>query len=348
MPKCKASRILVVKPSSLGDILHMFPALEVLHRAFPGAELDYLVHPSFSEALDYSPWRVSRRILFERGRLGRMDTFAGEFRKLASALRERRYDYVIDFQGLFRSAFFARLAAGRSPVVGFAFPRENSARWFYSVTVPTSGTHAVERNAELAGYFLSGGAMHPPELPVPPVPPGARPPAGMPKRYLLLLPGARWRSKMFPAELFAGAARLILERFPEFGVVVAGGAGEAEAAEQLCRRLTPETINVCGRTSLTELFEMVRGASGIVCNDSGPLHIAALMRRPVCAFFGPTRPEATGPWGAPERFRIFRNEEIGCLECMRRECRSGDYWCFNINVRRVADEMCAMLAENGG
>ena len=335
-------RILAVKPSSLGDIVHTFPALEMLRRAFPEAELDYLVHPAFSGALDYSPWRVSHRIFFERGQLGRMASFAPEFAKLARELRARRYDLVIDFQGLFRSAFFSRLAAGTGKVAGFAAPRERSAAWFYSVKVDACREHAVERKAELAVVFC--GTEEVPELPVPPVPPGSAPPKGLPERYLLLLPGARWKSKRFPTGLFAETAKLVTARFPDLRTVVAGAGDEFETAEELCAKLPFGAINICGHTTLNGLFETVRGAAGVVCNDSGPMHIAALMRRPVCAFFGPTRPGATGPWGNAERCRVLRRKDLDCLECMRRECPVGKFRCFEIAAAEAAEEMCVMLS----
>lgn len=344
MPTRVPGRVLVVKPSSLGDIVHTFPALEMLRRAFPGAELDYLVHPAFAGALEYSPWQVSRKILFERDKLGHLSGFVPEFPKLVSALRGRKYDLVVDFQGLLRSAFFARLAAGFGKVAGFAAPRERSAAGFYSLRVSACREHAVERNAELAAVFC--GTDEVPELPVPPVPSGAKIPPGLPERYLLLLPGARWRSKRFPVGLFADTAKLVMERFPMLRPVVAGSADEKETAAELCGKLPGGAVDICGRTTLPELFETVRHAAGVVSNDSGPMHIAALMRRPLCAFFGPTRPEATGPWGDAERCRVFRRGDLDCLGCMRRECAAGKFRCFEIDAHTAADAMCVMLAND--
>jgi len=348
MAKVAPARILVVKPSSLGDIVHTFPALKVLHDAAPGAVLDFMVHPAFAAALDYSPWPVERKIFFERAKLGRAASFCGEFRKLVGALRAKRYDLVIDFQGLFRSAFFARVAAGfGTPLAGFAASREVTAKWFYSKRIEVDGVHAVERNVELVNRLL--GTDRPvPELAAPPAPPGAAAPAGLPGRYLLLVPGGRWPSKRFPVRLFAESARMVREKFPGLELVVAGGADERESAAGLCRELGGGALDLCGKTSLDGLFELVRGAAGVICNDSGPMHIAALMRRPVCAFFGPTRPQATGPWGSPRLCRVFRREELKCLECMRKKCRSGDYPCFGIEARQAAEAMCDMLTNDGG
>ena len=346
MPERRHGRILVVKPSSLGDIIHLFPALARLRGAFPDAELDFMVHPAFAGALDYSPWRVSHRILFEREKLGTLSGFPGGMKRLAAELRERPYDCVIDFQGLFRSAFFAHVAARRAPVVGFASPREAVARMFYTVAVRARGAHAVERNVELANHFC-GEELPVPDIPVPPTPGRVALPEGLPERYILLFPGARWRSTCFPPRLFAAAAHRVLKRFSGVSAVIAGTWDEAETARELLRELPPGTADLCGKTTLPELFEVTRRAAGVFCNDSGPMHIAALMRRPLCAFFGPTRPGATGPWGDPERCIVVRNAGLRCLECMRRECRDGGYRCFDIDAEAAADALGDVLEKDG-
>ena len=346
MPENRHGRILVVKPSSLGDIIHLFPALARLHGAFPDAELDFMVHPAFAGALEYSPWRVSHRILFDREKLGSWSGFPSGMRQLVSALRERRYDCVIDFQGLFRSAFFAHVAARRAPVVGFASPREPVARIFYTVAVRARGAHAVERNVELANHFF-GDDLPVPDIPVPPMPERVAVPEGLPERYILLFPGARWRSKCFPPQLFAAAARRVIGRFPGLSVVISGGRDAEDAAQVLMRELPPGTVDLCGKTTLPELFEVTRRAAGVFCNDSGPMHVAALMRRPLCAFFGATRPGATGPWGDRERCIVVRNSGLGCLECMRRECRDGGYRCFDIDAEAAADALGEVLKKDG-
>ena len=338
-------RILVVKPSSLGDIVHLFPALARLHEAFPEAELDFMIHPAFAGALDYAPWPVAHRIFFDRRKLGSLNTFPREFAHLCGALRERRYDWVIDFQGLFRSAFFSAVAARKSPVAGFASPREKSARLFYTTAVSATRAHAVERNVELANHF-AGSDLPVPDLPAPSVPEHVAPPEDLPERYLLLLPGARWPSKCFPAALFGAAARRIMAAYPHLRAVIAGGEDAELPARELLRELPPDTVDLCGRTTLPELFETVRNAAGVLCNDSGPMHVAALMRRPLCAFFGATRPEATGPWGDPGRCRVFRREDLTCLECMHRTCRRG-YPCFGIDAGSVAEAMISMLEKDG-
>ena len=103
-------RILIVKPSSLGDIFHVFPAVARLGELFPQAKFDWLIHPSFAEALDFAPVPVDRKIIFRRRELGKLTTMLPEFIELAKELRQEPYDYVFDFQGLFRSSFFAGIS----------------------------------------------------------------------------------------------------------------------------------------------------------------------------------------------------------------------------------------------
>lgn len=164
----KVKRILVIKPSSLGDILHVFPALAELRIHCPEATLDFLIHPAFADILDYSPFPVSERILFERKRMGRVSTMVPEFLKLARELRRKEYDLVIDFQGLTRSALFASLTRG-GPVVGFAQTRETAAKWFYSRRIAVAPGHALERNSALIRELTGNdGPVRLPELPANP------------------------------------------------------------------------------------------------------------------------------------------------------------------------------------
>ncbi len=352
----KIERVLVIKPSSLGDIFHVFPALELLRRRFPEAELDFLVHPAFAEILDYSPWPVRHKILFERKRLGRLSSVLPEFVKLTRALRERRYDLVIDFQGLTRSALFARLARRGGPVVGFAAPREKAARFGYTLRLPVAPGHAVERNVGLVNHLL-GTDDAPPltELPLNPVfareakrllaeerlPAEKRPLA-------VLLPGARWPSKCFPPRLFAESVREFHKLRPEFRFAVVGAAGDRKPEEEILRLAGPDIpfIPLAGKTSLGTMVEVLRHAEVVLSNDSGPIHAAAALGRPIVGLFGPTSPERTGPYGGGHR---ILTADLDCLECLKRDCpgHGESLPCHRLRADAVARAM-ADLVKSGG
>ena len=345
----KVKRILVIKPSSLGDILHVFPALAELRIHCPEATLDFLIHPAFADILDYSPFPVSERILFERKRMGRVSTMVPEFLKLARELRRKEYDLVIDFQGLTRSALFASLTRG-GPVVGFAQTRETAAKWFYSRRIAVAPGHALERNSALIRELTgNNGPVRLPELP-------ANPAAlrklealagSLPSRLVALIPGARWQSKQFPPALFAGIARRLHQLLPDCVFAIIGAGGDRKIEQEIVERLRGEVpvLPLAGKTSLTGMMEVLRASSLVISNDSGPVHAAAALNKPVFAFFGPTCPEKTGPYG--ERTRIYQLN-IDCVRCMKRNCRPVDglLRCHRLDADKIAADAFQVLTQS--
>ena len=336
-------KILVIKPSSLGDVVHVFPALEILRRHFPGFELDFVINPAFAEILDLSPFPVSKKILFRRKELGRIKTFFPAFRELIREIRASCYDMVIDFQGLFRSGFLSWCARSGSSV-GFASPREKCAALFYSRKISVDPTrHAVERYADLANR-LCGSDLGVPELTLPRVelPPELR--ELLPGRFIVLVPGARWETKVFPPAFFAAAVNEARKTLPDLAAVVAGAASDGPLAAAIAEKL-PGTVDLTGRTSLLQLTGVMQQASAVLTNDSGPMHVAALAGTRVFALFGPTLPERTGPYGS--RHRIFRREDIACLGCLKRKCAFPDIPCHALDPAAVGREISSFIASGG-
>lgn len=335
----KSCRVLIIKPSSLGDILHLFPALELLKNFNPTIVADFVINPEFSPLLDYSPLKINKRIYFERKKLGKITTCIPEFFKLIKNLRAEKYDIVIDFQGLLRSAFISSLVRTRHGVAGFANPREHMATYFYSRRVVVPVEHAVKRNARIV-HALTATVT---DIPIPQLPSYKEHiPANLPEKYIVLLPGARWASKCFPTKLFADIAKLVSDKLPNYSFVVAGAQGDYGRAEQI-KNYLPEkfpVLNYCGKTSMQGLFELLNGASACVCNDSGPLHIASMLSKKVYAFYGSTRPELTGPWGEARVYQTMDN----CLGCLKRECPYS-LECHNIAPELVANDILEDLTK---
>lgn len=344
-----AMKILIVKPSSLGDIIHVFPAVELLRRRYPDAEYDWLVHPAFADMLEYSPVPVRRKILFDRKKLGALRTFPGAFSRLLKELRRESYDLVFDFQGLLRSGFLAFASKRRGPVVGFANPRERICRIFYGKRFPVPySMHAVERNVALVNAFL-GTADAVPQYVLPPC--GAQDTLGEAatgKTVIGIIPGARWVSKQFPAELFADVIRELRRRVPENPVFwIIGSPGEKEQEKlilELAGNEKNDILPLAGKTSLPGMTEALRHCSAVLCNDSGPMHAAASLQIPVAAFFGPTRPDLTGPYG--EKCRVIRRDGLACLGCMDRTCCKADGLvpCQKIDAGEVAGVILELLS----
>lgn len=327
-------RFLVIKPSSLGDVLHAFPAVSALADSCKDTcEISWLIHPAFSDLLDYLP-SVKKKIFFERKKMGNLFTFFPAFMRLFSALREEKYDAVYDLQGLMRSAFFSFLA--KSPLhYGPQNPREKASGIFYDhkMNYPAETLHAVDKLchmiSEAASIPLPERYYHLPVLEK--FRESSRKKAmaegldisalqNSGKILIAIAPGARWQSKTWKADFFAAIANTFFEKYPQCHFLLLGSQAEKGAVEALKKELwkhIPYT-DLCGKTSIGELTELIRFSRVLLCNDSGPMHIAAFTDTLPVAFFGPTDPALTGP--CCKNALVFQHKELPCIKCFKREC----------------------------
>lgn len=332
-------KILVIKPSSLGDVAHVFPALEILHRSFPDSELDFVIHPAFADLLDLSPFPVRKKILFDRKKLSGISTFLPELCRLIKEIRAEQYTMAVDFQGLFRSSFMTWISQS-CLTAGFSSPREKIASIFYSRKISVDmNKHAVERYVELAnklcGTDFGVPAIKLPELKLP-----ASLENLLPEKFVVLVPGARWPSKVFPAEFFARTIKSVQRLMPEVTAVITGSASDRELAAAI-RETVPDAVDLTGKTSLVQLAAVMKRAEAVLTNDSGPMHIAALTGSRIFALFGPTSPELTGPYG--DGNHILR-AEAPCLNCMKRLCPGKEkYLCHRIDPEETGEAICSCM-----
>jgi heptosyltransferase-1 len=304
-PSHSAPRVLIIRPSALGDVCRSVPVLAALRTAYPAATIDWLVQDTFAPAIASHP-ALTRVVPFVRSRVGKLHRAAGrsELRALLSALRSARYDIVLDCQGLARSGVLTRIT-GAPLRVGHADARE-LAFLAYSRRVPhTPGAseHTVDRMLEL----LTPLGITPPanadmRLHLPPaldhwpsltlgLAPGTR--------YALLAPTSRWLGKRWPADRFAEVARRLLEA--PLGLERIAFVGTADEQPQITPMLDlaqrdARVVNLAGRTSIAQLMALVRDASLVVANDSAAVHMAVGFDRPMVALFGPTDIRRVGPY----------------------------------------------------
>ncbi len=325
-------KFLIIKPSSLGDVLHAFPAVNALCRE-TGGTADWVIAPAFAPLLDYMPC-VERRILFERKQLGSLTGFLPAFGRLWKSIRTEKYDAVIDLQGLFRSALIGFMAKADMHA-GPEAPREGIAGMFYSRKLPGQPDPAAEYHALVRNNFTVAGfsgldfesmdfSYSMPEHPQNSADAsallaqaGVQP--GTP--LLAIAPGARWKTKEWNPEFFAAVVDGLAEKFPDARFPVLGSGTEKTQEEIILQsaRAADRLVPLCGKTSMGGLVEMIRRSRLLVCNDSGPMHIAAALRVPVLAFFGPTSPVLTGPWSDNH---VVLAPDIPCLRCFKRQCDS--------------------------
>ncbi len=327
-------RILVVKMSSLGDLFHALPAVHNLRLA-SRAPVDWVVHPEYAD-LARCFEDADRVIVFpRRGGPG------GAWRYLREVRRER-YDLVVDLQGLLKSLAAARLARSRR-VIGPSFCREGTRGLYSAVAGPRDKErHAVEENLDVIRYL--GWEEIDPVFPV------RFPPADIrgPAPHIALVPRSRWATKNWPVEAFAALGRRLLDRTPGTLHLV-GSAADAAAVEAIERGIGGggRVDNRCGRTTLVETGSLLAAMDLVVTVDSGPMHVAAALGRPVLALFGPTDPVRTGPYG--EGHRVLRVESTSCSPCFEASCRRGDLACLrNLFPSEVAEAALELLREAAG
>jgi lipopolysaccharide heptosyltransferase I len=310
-------RLLLVKLSSLGDVVHALPTLEALRTAFPEGHFTWLVEEAYAPLLQGHPaldavwtvprWRWSR------------ERWSGEVRRftaLTLALRRQPFDLVVDLQGLLKSAVWVALA--RSPrKVGFDRTREGSWRVLTERLPPYDpDRHALLRYLDVARYL--GAPEGPVRFRFPPTPPVDRErliPEASGRPLVILHPGARWITKLWPLAHWREVARGLLGQ--GCALAVTGGAADQEMAEHILEGLTGPALNLAGRTTLPEMLGWLRQAALAVTTDTGPMHLAAALGIPVVALFGPTSPWRTGPFG--EGHQVLRLE-VPCSPCFQRCC----------------------------
>jgi heptosyltransferase-1 len=229
-----------------------------------------------------------------------------EFKALRAALRDGEYDAVIDLQGAIRSALLARLA-GCGRVIGEAEPRERVARWLFTERVATRGAHVIEQDVELVSA-IAGDALKPvqPWLPVDPAAEAwadeILPPAES-RHAVLINPGAGWGAKRWPAERYAAVAQGLVERGCR--VLVNAGPGEEPLAEVIASQTSGAATPLA--CSLAQLIALTRRLALAVAGDTGPLHLACALGRPVVGIYGPTDPARNGPFGT--QFIVLRSPQ---------------------------------------
>jgi len=302
--------LLLVRLSAMGDIIHTLPAAAALRQAFPNVTLGWLVEERWAELLctlrhPRSGPRSSQRPLVDR--VHSVNTAEWRHAMLSfntwqqvavglSHLRGVKYDAVIDFQGAVRSALLARWS-GAPIIYGSAQPRENAASMFYTRKVLTSGVHVVEQALSLAGALMSTTTIE--REVVFPVDPDAEtriaPLVTDKKPFAILNPGAGWGAKRWPPERYGQVAKELANKEEGLNFLVNYGPGEEELAlaVEAASEGTAQKISC----SVSELIALTRRARLFIGGDTGPMHLAAALKIPVVAIFGPTNPARNGPYG---------------------------------------------------
>lgn len=345
-------RVLIIKTSSLGDVIHTLPALTDAAHAIPGIRFDWVVEEGFAEIPSWHP-AVDQVIpvAIRRWRKNLWQTIkSGEWKAFKKRVREHKYDLVIDAQGLVKSAWLTRYV--KAPVAGLDrySAREGLASRFYDrrLSVAT-GQHAVERVRQLfamaLAYDLPEGignyGLDLERLQLPPAAP-----------YVVFLHGTTWATKHWPEAYWRELAERMGRRKLEVRLPW-GNPAEKERAERIAQGLN--NCQVLPKLNLVGVARVLAAAKACVAVDTGLGHLAAALDVPTISLFGPTNPGLTGAYG---RTQIHQASDWPCAPCLQKKCTykpSADdlarfdlkrEWplCFTrLNPEHVASRLSALL-----
>jgi len=347
----QVERILIVRLSAMGDVIHTFPAAQALREAFPKAMIGWLIEERWAGLLcapatprrgPRSPqrplvdWMHTVKLAGWRKTLVQLPTIE-QIARVWNDVRSAHYDVALDLQGAIRSAVLARWS-GAPVVYGSAQPREWPASLWYTRPAAPRGTHVVEQNLSIAERLL-GQKVRAPRVDFPHDPQAeARivqrlSEAGV-EEFAILNPGAGWGAKRWPAERYGQVAGALAE----CGVrsIVNYGPGEEELARET--EAVSEGAALPFQTTISELIALTRRAKLFIGGDTGPMHLAAALRVPVVAIFGPTDPARNGPYGT--RSVVLRNPESPTTHA--RNPRP-DEAMLEISVESVVNAACTLL-----
>lgn len=293
----------------MGDVLHALPAAAALRNARPDCSIGWVVEPRWSPLLRATCGSAAKSVvdeifLAETRRWKQRPLSTGTLAEIAGLrrqLRQGRFDLCVDMQGSIRSAVIGRMAAA-GEFCGPAEPRETPAGWLYQKRIPVTATHVVEQGCELLDQAI-GMNLRPVEIDFPFDGEAqwsceaALSDIWEKQKYALLCPTAGWGAKQWPAERFGAVARELHRR----GVPAVINA--ADSADPVAEKVVEASGGCATKIAgdIPQLIELTRTAAVVIAGDTGPLHLAAAMRRPVVALFGPTDPARNGPYGAAAR-----------------------------------------------
>ncbi len=321
-------RVLIIKTSSMGDVIHTLPALTDAGKAIPGISFDWVVEEGFSEVTRWHP--LVKNSLPVALRRWRKNIFTQktreEWHSFRHLLRSTHYDLVIDAQGLLKSAFLALNARGKRCGFDFHSARDPLAALFYQKRYSTAKVkeqHAVTRVRDLFSRAL--GYKLPATLPDYGIDRKRFQQENGSEKYLVFLHGTTWSTKHWPEVYWIELARLAAMQ----GFLIKlpwGSVSEQARAERIAAACTH--AEVLSRQDLTGMAKILAGAQAIAAVDTGLGHLAAALDVPTVSLYGPTDPVLTGALGQSQK---HLSVNFPCSPCFSRECTYQDKKDFSVN-----------------
>jgi len=297
---------LIIKPSALGDIVHSLPFLSVVKKRFPNARIDWVVAHGLHKFLEGHPM-IDRLWVIKKDqwkKINNLNHTLKEINELRNGLKAAHYDVSIDLSGLLRSGIITYFSKAKIRL-GFKESDEGSPFFYTHKIHGNMNIHAIDRYQQIAKFM--GCSTDRIEYPFAPYDPNPAILNQLPQDFIVMAPSAGKPANRWPAQKFGElASKLALP------TIVIASAAEAGIAEQVVACSNGKAISVAGRTGLKDLIALIGKAAFFVCNDTGPMHIAAALNVPVFAVFGPANPVRTGPYG---NIHTIIQKKMDCAPC---------------------------------
>lgn len=288
------SNILIIKMSSLGDVIHALPTLYALRQNLPHAKITWAIHEQFASLLPGTPW-VDEVIIIDKKQL-KSPSYLWNLRK---ELHSRHFDMTLDLQCIAKSAIVS-LLSGSPEKYGYWELREGSQLVNKALVGAHKYDHVIERYLDTVRAL--GGEVDGVEFPMPHDHAAEGKirnrlsELGVTDDYVVVVPGARWIVKEWPLLNFGELCIRLCESGKK--VVIAGSPDDSEKGQFIENYVKSDNlINLVGQTTMAELIELIRHCHIFISADTGPLHIANALKKPLIALFGTTSPHRTGPYG---------------------------------------------------
>lgn len=317
--------------SSLGDILHTLPFAAALRQRYPKAKITWLVHPQFAGFVPDAP-TIDEVLYFDKVKFNKLG-FGGKiayFKEMHALLHSKHFDLVIDMQGLFKSAVLAAIS-GCDNRIGYAEMREGSGLISKAISGSHRKDHVIERYLDVARYLgAKVEGLDDVRFPMPDLTKETEAvKAKLEEKgyaggaYVVMVPGARWETKVWPVEHYAALAKMIAAEGKY--IVLAGGPDDAAKGAAIKQQAAVEqVIDLTGQTSLRELAALIKDCAVYISADTGPLHFAAALKKPLVAMYGPTLADRTGPYGSDKASVLLSPAK--CAGCLKKHC--DDWHCM--------------------
>lgn len=314
-------KVLICKPSSLGDVVQALAVVRHIKKYQPESQIYWWISTAFAPLLQNDP-DLAGIFLFDKKALKRIRNIP---RNIAEVLRLRQmhFDWVLDLQSLLRSAVFAWLCGGKE-TIGLDDRREWAPLFYdYAIPRPFANAHAVDWYLDVVKFLKIPLASEIDWLPQ-----QEKAVKAIEKKFnselkksgqkITVQPCTRWPSKQWPIERLISCLQQLLQKQNDIHFSILGSVADVEVGKRIMNALkNPRVINLCGKLSLPEMVEWIRRTDCMITNDTGPMHVAAALKKPIVALFGATNPLRTGPYGQVDS---VVSAHFPCSPCLKTRC----------------------------